>query len=486
MRTHLSAFLALCLVAPPLSASEALCKDDDAAHEERLAACTALIEAGEGVQAWMYRERADAHQDGGDTDSEIADLTLGLERFPDDEGLLGDRAYRLRLVDRAPEALIDTTRLIEVGPDQYWNWHMHARVLQTIGEEGREADVLAGFDRSIALKGDYFFSRFHRAGVLARMGRPGDAIPDYLIARDLRPFREGVYYGLGDAYRDVGDISGAVRNWGIAAVIQPNWTSALENRIDAVLEPDPVPQTARIDYVPPVEPITLRYILDFKEIDETSDMERSIMAIAAWFDAPDAAQPEALAFVTRQFQGKGDDISVRQVIEAETGLENRLGIQGEAFRALLATQSSGDFPGAPTMAFRHDPPGLAALWPLEADKSISGTGAIDVLCPLEKPSMPQLLLGCRVGLDRVQIAEFEYGFSVVGRETVTVPLGRFDALQLRYRERADIMVSGVTHTREAENQWWFAPELGVYVQSSQELEGKIMTLRATEIIETMP
>lgn len=477
---------ALCLGATPLIASEDLCKNDEAAFEERLAACTALIEAGEGVEAWMYRERADVYGDAEDYDNELAELSSGLERFPDDDDLLADRAYRLRLLDRAPEALIDTTRLLEVEPEDYWNWHMHARVLQAIGAEGTQDDILASYGRSIDLKADYYFSRFYRAGYLVEVGRLSEGIEDYQVARDLRPFGAGVYLRMGDAYRDMGDTALAVRNWGIAAVFQPNWKSSIEKRIIDVIDPEPVSQPASIDFEPPVEPITVRYVLDLKEVDTTSDMERSIMAIAAWFDPPDAAQPEALAFLTREFQGSGDDISVRQVIEQETGLENRLGIPGNTFRALVPTQTTANFAGGPTLESRQDAPGLSALWPLEQGKEISGAGVIDALCPAEKPSMPELLLGCRVGMERVQVAEFEYAFTVVGRDTITVPLGRFDALQLRYREKSEIAVSGITQTREVENQWWFAPELGVYVQSSQEFRGKIMTLRATEILETIP
>lgn len=483
MRIHAATALVFGLLsAHPLLASEAICKDDDAALEARVAACTALIDAGEGVEAWMYRERADAYDTADQDDAELEALNIGLMAFPDDDGLLADRAYLLRDIGRLDEALADTTRLIEIEPEDHWNWFMHAWTLETIDAEGGQAEILAAYDRAIEARDDYYFSRFWRGQLLVKMERPADAVPDFEAAASIRPFNENVYTRLGDAYRDAGDSAGAVRAWGIAAAIEPDYRTALEERINAAIDPEVAPAPDRIDRKPRTEPLKIRYVLDLLPVDTMSEMERSIMAIASWFSPAPDIEPEALAFITREFLPGDDEIEVKQEMEASEGFDEKLGIVGLTYRGLVPLRITPPVPGAPTLEYIHAAPGLEALWPLEVGKELVGSGVIELPCPPEKPSMFELLSGCRVGMERTQAATFEYGMFVLRKEVVTVPLGRFDTIVIRYRDLSTITMGGVTQSRQIEQHWWFAPELGAYVQATGEQNGKILTYRATEIL----
>jgi len=149
---------------------------------------------------------------------------------------------------------------------------------------------------------------------------------------------------------------------------------------------------------------------------------------------------------------------------------------------LLSSVIQPSGPRGPTFAIRYDEGSSPDIWPLEVGRSVSGTGRILLVCP-EKTKLMAVAMGCSQGVETVELGALEYSIEVVGAEQVHVPLGVFDTLVIRYREKAYMEVFGRRKDRVVESKWWFSPELEFWVRRTGQQGDKVYIAEATDLLD---
>ena len=464
---------------------EPACRKSETPFEERIAACTALIETeGYESKSWAYQRRGDAYSDNRDYVSAIEDFNRSLEIDPLYEVALGKRAYALYQESRYEEALVDTTLLIEIDPEDHWNFYYHGRILDWLD---RNTEALFALTQAIELRGDYFYSRYQRGHVHHKMENYALATADYQSAREISPFGSFIHMRLADNYRDMGDADNAARYYRMAQIINPNVRFADRNLEDLVqLSPDV--QIPPLQYEPPDDGLRIRYLQVFLPFDTRDEMEIAIMDLANWFSAPPKAMPEALALITRNLTVRDDnvvqidlDLEAEKNLDAVTSAGGKIPESIDTFRGLfLRTLRTED--GGPEFRKVFEEGEPAMLWPLAVGNTVTGRGGFELVCP-EEFSMDAMMMGCLHDVPFVQLGTLEFSLVVEKQEQIHEPLGVFDTFVVRYRELSKMEAFGREVKREVETRWWISPELGFWVKRTNQRGDKIASLHAVSILE---
>lgn len=463
---------------------ERACRSSDTPFEERIAACTALIDSGSFENmSWAHERRADAYGDNDDYEAALPDFNRAIELDPVNNVALGGRAYAYFQLSRYEEALADTTLLMEIEPDDDWNFYFHGRILAWLE---RYEEALAALDQAVAIQDDYYYSRYERGALHRKMGNFDLAEADYLAARDTAPFGSFIYMRLGENYLDMGDTERAAGAYRTAQINNPNQTRA-RMKLDELVQLDPEPSLPPLSYSPPRDGMKIRYLQVFLPFDTREEMEIAIMEIANWFSSPPKATPEAYALITRTLNLEEDDIiRIGSVLEASRNMgavvpNGQLPTYARTFRGLFLSELETGADG-PTIRMVLDEGDPADLWPLSVGNTVSGTGGFEIVCP-EDFMIQAMLVGCRPGMSTVRMGSLEYSVQVVKQEQIVEPIGTYDTYVVRYRELATMEAMGRKTERVVEVNWWVSPELGFWIRRTNQRGDKIASIHAVEIVQ---
>jgi tetratricopeptide (TPR) repeat protein len=453
------------------------CINDGLEAATRMTACTAVIvDASTPDKTEALLARAELFADSGNYAANVADLSAVLADNPEHIGALQDRAYGLYQLERFTEALADTSTLIRIDGDYYWNHYYHAEVLVQLDQP--EA-ALAALTKSIALRDDYYYARYTRGRLLINAENYALAELDLRKAMELRPFAPYARLRMGDLYWKQGEQDIAANHYRMANLLDANIARARLRLQD--LAPTEPPQMPPLDYRAPEPGMRIEYLQVLLPIEEQVDeMEAAIMELAGWFKASPKAVPEKLVFISRETTPRdGDIVDVALSVGAQKNLKLKLPPKVSYYRGFLPDILPGREKDPKIKAvFDTD---LSELWPLKVGKSITGTGTYMLLCP-EKPGMREIISGCRVGLDAVKMGEIKFSLAVTAQETIRVPLGLFPTYVVRFRELSFLQFPGKKRTRELETTWWISPELNFWLRRTGQRGDKIMVIEATAIL----
>ncbi len=171
--------LAACDRLDPLARDRAACADDTRPNEERVAACTALIESGEldeAERAEAQALRADAHYDAEAVTPALRDYEAALRLDENNARAIEGRAAILLASGQldAAEPLID--RLIEAGAPS-------ANVLRMKGDiaaqRGAHAQAIEHYDAALEANPRLALAYAHRARARQRLDNAAGARADY-------------------------------------------------------------------------------------------------------------------------------------------------------------------------------------------------------------------------------------------------------------------------------------------------------------------
>ncbi|HYD74308.1 MAG TPA: tetratricopeptide repeat protein [Candidatus Binatia bacterium] len=171
--------LAACQPADPLALDRATCADADAAVEPRVAACTRLIESGEGddaARAEWQALRGDAYYEADSVTPALRAYEAALRLDESNARALEGRAGILLASGQldAAEPLVD--RLIEAG-------NASANALRIKGDielqRGAYTEAIEHFDDAISADGRLALAYAHRARAKERLQDNGGARADY-------------------------------------------------------------------------------------------------------------------------------------------------------------------------------------------------------------------------------------------------------------------------------------------------------------------
>ncbi len=171
--------LAACQPSDPLAQDRAACRAADRAGEERVAACTRLVESGQlegGERAEVQALRADAHYAAGAVTPALRDYEAALRLDENNRRALEGRATILLASGQldAAEALID--RLISAGAANAGALRMKGDIAL---QRGAYSDAIEHYDDAIAADGRLALAYAHRARAKERLGDLTGARADY-------------------------------------------------------------------------------------------------------------------------------------------------------------------------------------------------------------------------------------------------------------------------------------------------------------------
>lgn len=486
MRLRIRASLgALALAATTAWAGDeaALCKSSDTPFEARVAACAAVIAAGDAARApWPHERLGDAYKDAGDHAAAIPHFTRALEIDPDYEAALAGRAYALEREERLDEALADARRAAQVDPDDHYNRYLQGKILARMK---RWEEAVAAYSEAIARRDDYYWSWRGRGTANDALDRHQDAISDMLAAAGLEPLSAAAYAKLGSIYFDLDDRVNSARYYRIADILAPNLFSP-QNTLQYIVALQDSPDLPPLAYTPPAAGLTIRYLQVLLPRDTRDEMEKAIDELFDWFSPVEKAEPEMRMIMTRTMEPAGDAVSIRLRLEAEEGKDSvarTLPTGIVTFRGLFNTRlaARGDMQDAPVVDIVYEGADPADLWPLEPGKTLTGTGRYILQCP-DHFVLPAMVMGCRIGMDSLELGALDYSFTVEGTEEIHVPLGTFKTYVLRYRERSVATIMGLEKSREIETKWWVAPALNFWVKRTNQQGDKIVTIHAVDVV----
>lgn len=131
-----------------------------------------------------------------------------LEHWPDDTYLLSSRTNLLAQDGRVDEALVDSTRLTALQPNNPRTWFNHGFVLEAAG---RLDDALDAFVRSTELSPKLDRAWYGMGLVLIRLQRYDDAVAALKRNTELQPMSPYGWYQLARVHVDRKDTDAAVK-----------------------------------------------------------------------------------------------------------------------------------------------------------------------------------------------------------------------------------------------------------------------------------
>jgi tetratricopeptide (TPR) repeat protein len=208
------AALALCFVSPVHAQVDPMkCRSPAASSDEKIAACTLVIEAGTGPKegrAWAYRIRASEYLKRRDFDRAIADYSQVLQLYPQDRYahiLRGDISLHKRDFD---QAIADFGQAIAIDPNNgagYVN-RAGAYVLKDDFEH-----AFADYARALDVNPRDVRAYLSRGSAHIAKGDIDAAMADYDQAIQISPTYKYSYFRRGSAYADEGDFNHAIADY---------------------------------------------------------------------------------------------------------------------------------------------------------------------------------------------------------------------------------------------------------------------------------
>ena len=482
-------YLSVCALIAPVGGhadeeTKELCRLSDTPFEERLAACTALIETPDyEYLAWAYERRGDAYYDADNYEPAIVEFTNAIDLDPENATAWGQRAYARMMLGQYEDALTDIRTRMELTPDEDWPVFVESRIFYEMQDYEQ---ALVSADRAIEMDPDWFYSRRLRARIYRGLGEPELASIDYDAAIQLEPWFGGIHYEPGMMWWRADNHEAAAWYFGLLNVIRPNYPDGRMMR-DITAETAGEIQLPATEYSPPENGLTVRYIMDYLPENTTDEMEEAIFALADFFAPRTLPEPQALAYFVRHHEVLEDGrVAINVRLENERDIEvmedavpdQVLSITDNAlFRSELPAEE-----GAPRRMIVYDGQSPVDLWPLEVGNTVSGNSGFEIECP-ETPSIQTTLVGCLVDVETVQLGEMEFTATVLRAEEIHVPLGIFQTFHIQMTETRRMGAMGRSIEQHYVIDNWFAPELGIFVKRSVTRDQMVTTLYAVEIME---
>ncbi len=226
--------LAAGLSAPPALADDAAtCRNDNAASDQRIEACTRLIQAKKSVDkslAPVFTKRGLSYYRKSDYDRAIADCNEALRldpQFAEAFTVRGDSYLWKGDYDRAFSDLNEGVRL---APKAAWTFNDRGRAYEEKGDYDR---ALGDFNKAIELDPKFSWPLGNRANVYRLKGDPDRAIKDSTAAIQLAPKYSDGFNIRGLAYHVKGDDDRAIADYNAAIKLDPMFSYAFSNRGNA-------------------------------------------------------------------------------------------------------------------------------------------------------------------------------------------------------------------------------------------------------------
>ncbi len=479
-------FLAGALAAPLTAAPLAECTEGPGEILVRIGACESLLPGLEGASVAtriaVYAAYGDLLVTAGRADEAVAWLSRALELAPDHARALLRRSVALNDLGRDEAALADLTRLTALRPQDGYAFY---RLGYTLDELGRFQAALEALERAAVLEPEYFWARFERARALEGLERWQEAGAAARAALELRPLMTGAHRRALRVFRAAGDMDRAAYHARILVTLDPNrrdvqaWLDRYLAESAPPLAPDPPPTPWR----PPPEGREIRYLKILSD-DFPPDLSDEVIGEFLTWLLPPASYPKpdnALVYRQSFRPAEREGFIPIRIVEARQGPLKAPPREGPArWRGLMRLEQKSRRPGPPVIAPVWGDTSPAQAWPLEDGKQVRGRAEYVALCATGK-GLPNILAGCRPGVETVPLGQAEWSLSVI-REQIHVPAGWFDTWRLNFSLEGRLEILGRERPLRLQGQYWLAPALDTWVAARTDLDGRFALTQALEVL----
>jgi tetratricopeptide (TPR) repeat protein len=179
----------------------------------------------DSVQVYYWRGKA--YLDAGDSAAANLDLDSSIAMHPTDPKIVSTIGYFLNLLERYPEALDQLNRAIAMDSTFAYAFNNRGFAKYKLGQY--ESAIL-DFDKSIALKNDYFYwPPWNRANAKRALGRYDAAIEDFNISLGHRPDHPEALNDRGETWEQLGKTDLAIADYEAALALKPEFEAAKAN-----------------------------------------------------------------------------------------------------------------------------------------------------------------------------------------------------------------------------------------------------------------
>lgn len=490
MRLLLAPVLLLILAAPAfadLEQDKIACANPDEPSDNRILVCERLLAS----DVLTDEERMLASWDLGeaylslDRNAEaVAAFDAAIALAPEDPVLYQRRGLAKANMKDYAGALADFDRAIALEPLDEWSHYARGFVLDRLG---RPDEALAAFEQALTLRPLYRSALDAKARLLLKEQRYEEAIAPFDKLLELSPYDPVTYILRGQAYEGLGDRDGAIRDFRVAHLLDPN--KGGDYRLDALLPEGLPPPVEGERYGRPQGGLAMTFLqiitIPPPELDE---MEAAIADLAGWFAQPELPLPTTKMFMRREvLEQEGDSAKTRTSLlypgldEAELGWSEQ--VNNQLFG--LWPDGLGGRDGAPPLGIVYDRNALARLWQQQTGQPLQGRGKVELTCPgpEETPHPIAVAVGCREGVARVPLGSLTWTATIVGWESVLVPAGVFSTVRVEAEMDAVLQMFGGQMEERLSFTWWFDPTLGWWVKRQQRRgdEEQVMIVEAVTI-----
>ncbi len=205
------------------AALENRCTDDNEAPEQRIAACTQLIDTANGLsdeqRARLYGLRANAYAEEQDFNYAIEDYSRAIDGKPDDVIAIANRATAYRYLGQHDLAIEDYDRAIRLDSTNPVLFFNRGGAHSELGNYDR---AIEDYSRTIELNPDLPPVHMDRANAYVETAQFARAIEDYTAVIRLVPDYAEAYGNRGNSYSNLRQFDRAISDYNEAIRLEPD------------------------------------------------------------------------------------------------------------------------------------------------------------------------------------------------------------------------------------------------------------------------
>ena len=193
------------------------CDGGNQPREDRIAACTRLIDAGDRAATeltWIHDRRGDLLYGEEDYEAALADYAVVAELDPSNWEPHAARGLALLQLERDEEAVAAYDRAIELNPRVASSFYRRGLAYRFLDKPDL---ALRDYDQAIALDPNFPAVLLGRGSLHLSQDRFAEALADFSVALELAPYDARTYAGRGQT-----STARAIRPARSATTVSPN------------------------------------------------------------------------------------------------------------------------------------------------------------------------------------------------------------------------------------------------------------------------
>jgi tetratricopeptide (TPR) repeat protein len=457
------------------------CNGGQALRVDRIAACTRLIEAGEGDASDIarYEQRRGALLTAeGQYDAALADFNAALDDNPSNWNAHASRAVVYLYLGRPEDAVADLDAALEALPRLGYAYYYRGLAEAALGETDA---ALADYGQAMSIDANLAWIVVDRGSLFLAEGRVDDARAEFEASIATDPLEARAYAGLGRIADAEGNAAEAIRNFRLAQLLDAN-LAAPNERLPELVAAATAADQGPLVFAAPAEGLRIQYAeVDHGTTPPDETPAADVGDVLNWYAGrPTAPIPDEAAMTQWTLGATGDDAVTVTAVTTLTGNADLVDAPGTYDHLLMPIASPSEFNPGLYYVYR----GLDRLWQLGPGETATGDGRLMAVCPEDTDPVMEGR-GCQPNVPAIRAGTFEWTATFVGWEYVLVPAGYRLTARIQYDAETHFGFEQVTD-REEHITLWYDPEIHWWVKRERTRNGVVQTFEAVTIEQPRP